>query len=486
MRSLPAMTDDTRPETLQAAVAGPPTLVRGRWVLTAAPDGAATPAWIRDGAVLLQGDRLVAVGTWAELSALHPDAAVRGGEHDVVTPGFVNTHGHFSEGLITGIGSQYTLWEWLHALIDRVNPVMHDGAAHAGTTLQAIQLLRSGVTTANDMFCSDPGRDAPVTPGVVRALDEVGLRGVVSFGSGDADRDFGFDAIAGEWDALREAADASRLSTFRVGISVVGRQTPEALERSVAYAADHGAGVHIHLQEVREEVTATFQRTGRSPVAHCAHEGLFAVPTIAAHCVWVDRRDRELIAEHRVGVAHNPVANMILASGIAPVAELRALGVDVGIGVDGPASNDAQDYLQAMKAAALLARTRDLQATAMSAREAFELATIGGARALRMDAEIGSLEPGKKADVVVLDGESPTLANVHDPYQAVVFVAGSREVKEVWVDGEPSVLGGDVVRVDVAEAVAAARPVADRLVAEAGLGRLSALAGGPLDATERV
>jgi cytosine/adenosine deaminase-related metal-dependent hydrolase len=477
------MTHETTPDPRLSRT--PSTLVRGRWVLTAAPDGAATPAVVRDGAVLLQGDRVVEVGTWADLSARHPGAAVRGGPHDLVTPGFVNTHGHFSEGLITGIASQYTLWEWLHALIDKVNPVMHDAAAHAGTTLQAIQLLRSGVTTANDMFCSDPGTAAPVTPGVVRALDEVGLRGVVSFGSGDADRDFGFDAIAGEWDALREAAEGSRLSTFRVGISVVGRQTPEALEKSVAYAAEHGAGVHIHLQEVREEVTATFQRTGRTPVAHCAHEGLFAVPTIAAHCVWVDRDDRALLAEHRVGVAHNPVANMILASGIAPVAELRALGVDVGIGVDGPASNDAQDYLQAMKAAALLARTRDLRATAMSAREAFEMATIGGARALRMDDAVGSLEPGKKADVVVLDGDSPALANVHDPYQAVVFVAGSREVKEVWVDGEPSVADGDVVRVDPAEAVRAARPVAERLVAEAGLGRLSALTGGPLDGTER-
>ena len=121
----------------------------------------------------------------------------------------------------------------------------------------------------------------------------------------------------------------------------------------------------------------------------------------------------------------------------------------------------------------------------MSAREAFEMGTIGGARALRMDTEIGSLEPGKRADVVVFDGDSPALANVHDPYQAVVFVAGSREVRDVWVDGELSLADHDVTKVDVREAVARARPLARQLVAEAGLERLSALTGGPLDDTER-
>jgi cytosine/adenosine deaminase-related metal-dependent hydrolase len=461
------------------------TLIRAGWVLTAAPDGAATPAAIRDGAVLLDGDRIAAVGTYADLAAAHPDAPVRGGAYDIVTPGFVNTHGHFSEGLITGIGSQYTLWEWLTALIGRVNPVMTRDKAHAGTVLQGIQLLRSGVTTANDMFCADPVPDEPATPGVVQALEELGLRGVVSFGSGDVDRDFGATPILEEFEALREAAAASRYSTFRVGVSSIGRYTDDTWQEHVDYAVAGGHGVHVHFHEVREEVTAARQRTGRTAIGHAEATGMFQVPVIAAHSVWVDREDRERYAANGVGVAHNPVANGILASGIAPIAELRALGVPVGIGVDGPASNDSQDFLQAMKTAALLARVRDLQATAMSAREAFEMGTIGGARALRMEDEIGSLEPGKRADLVVLDGDSPTLANVHDPYQAVVFVAGSREVRDVWVDGELSVADGDVTRVDVREAVERARPLARQLVAEAGLERLSALTGGTLDGTER-
>jgi len=443
-------------------------MIRGGWVMGTEP--------LADGAVVIDRDRIIAIGPYSELAIRYPDAPVHGGAYDIVAPGFVNTHGHFSEGLVTGIGSDLTLWEWIHDLINPLRPHYTPEIAYVGTLVAGIQMLRSGVTTANDMFVCDPGVGTPITPHVVQALDDLNLRGVVSFGAGDQRPGAAIAAEFEEHHALQEAAKASRLSTFRVGVGALGLQSDAMFTETVRYAIEGGHGVHIHVQEIREEVTATHLRTGRTVVGHCAHEGLFAAPTLAAHCVWVDRADRQLMAEHRVGVAHNPVANGILASGIAPVAELRQLGVDVGIGVDGAASNDSQDYLQAIKTAALLARVRDLQATAMQAREAFEMATIGGARALRMEDEIGSLELGKKADLVVFDGASPTLANIHDPYQAVVFVAGSREVKEVWVDGVLSLAGGDVVTVDVAEVAQRSRAAARELVGAAGLGRLSALA----------
>ncbi|MEO3855736.1 amidohydrolase [Acrocarpospora sp. B8E8] len=445
-------------------------LVRGRHVLTSA-----TPAVVDDGAVLVVGESIADVGPYDELRAAHPDAGALGGPYDIVTPGFVNTHGHFSEGLLAGIGEQYTLGEWIHGLINPIAPHLTRAMAYVATMLSGIQMLRSGITTANDMFVCEP-RPEPVTPAVVTALDELGLRGVVSFGAGDLRSAGEVAPQLAEHEALREAAAASRLCTFRVGIGAVGGQSDKLFAASADLAVRGGHGVHIHLHEVREEVTATRQRFGVTPIAHCAREGLFTAPTLAAHCVWADRADRDLLARHRVGVAHNPVANMILASGAAPVAELRALGVDVGIGVDGAASNDSQDMLQAVKATALLARVHHLQATAMTAREAFEMATIGGARALRMAATVGSLEPGKAADLVVFDGSSPALANVHDPYEAVVYVAGSREVKDVLVAGRPSVADGDVVTVDVADLVARSRPLARELVTRAGLSHLSELA----------
>lgn len=468
------------------------TLIRGGYVLTGAAPDAATPDVIRHGAVLLDGGSIAAVGTFAELSLAHPEARVHGGSNDIVTPGFVNTHGHFSEGLITGIASQFTLWEWITNLINPVSPHLDREMAYSGTMLAGIQMLLSGITTANDMFVTHPGKREPITPGVVEALDELNLRGVVSFGAGDMGSTRGIQAEFDEHEALRAAAASSRLSTFRVGIGAVGGQTDEMFARSVELAVTGGSGgtgasgssgaggsgfgVHIHLQEIREEVTATMQRKGLTAIAYSEKAGLFEAPTLAAHCVWVDRFDRDILARNRVGVAHNPVSNMILASGVAPVAEMRALGIDVGIGVDGPASNDSQDMMQAIKSTALLARVHYMQATAMSAREAFELATIGGARALRMADSIGSLEPGKAADVVVFDGDSAALGNVHDPFQAVVFAAGARDIASVWVDGRPSVMGGEIVTVDVRDTVERSRPLARRLARAAGLGELSELA----------
>ncbi len=237
---------------------------------------------------------------------------------------------------------------------------------------------------------------------------------------------------------MRPPAPAG-FSTFRVGVSSIGRYTDDTWQSTSTTRSPGGHGVHVHFHEVREEVTAARQRTGRTAIGHAEATGMFQVPVIAAHSVWVDREDRERYATNGVGVAHNPVANGILASGIAPVAELRALGVPVGIGVDGPASNDSQDFLQAMKTAALFApRPRPAGHGDERARGLRGGHDRRGPRA--PDGERDRIaEPGKRADLVVFDGDGPTLANVHDPYQAVVFTAGSREVRDVWVDGELSV-----------------------------------------------
>lgn len=443
-------------------------LVRGRYILTSA-----YPDIVENGAVRMAGGVIDSVGPWAELRALHPGDEVYGGADAVVTPGFVNTHGHFSEGLTTGIGEEFTLWEWIERIVSPMAGHITREMGYAGTMLAGMQMLLTGVTTANEMFVSDPG-DPPVTPGCVEALDELGLRGVVSFGASDVMRQAALGAVLEEHAALREAAEASRLSRFRTGIALLGAQSPPLLEASLELAAVHGS--HIHLHEVREEVTAIRSATGRSPIAQCAHLGLFEAPTLAAHCIWVDGSDRELLAEYGVGVAHNPVSNMILASGVCPVPELRRLGVNVGIGVDGPASNDRQDMLEAIKLAPLLQRVDRLQATAMSARDALAMATIEGARAVGVDREVGSIEPSKQADLVVFNGSSPALANIHDPFQAVVYCAGPRDITDVWVAGERSVAGGEIVHVDPAEAVERSRPLARELVRRAGLGEYSILA----------
>ena len=442
-------------------------LVRGGHVLTSS-----TPEMIEDGAVRIVGELIDEVGSWTDLRARYPEDDVHGDRHSIITPGFVNTHGHFSESLFAGIAEDFTLWEWIWAVINPTAPHHEYEIAYVGTLLAGIQMLQTGITVASDMYVCDPV-EAPVTPGVVRALDELGLRGVVSFGAADR-RGAAVSAILEEHDALREACEASRLSRFRIGIALLDAQSPRLFEHSVNLAAEHGS--HIHLHEVREEVSDIRAKTGRSPIAQCAHLGLFDGPTIAAHCVWVDERDREVLAEHAVGVAHNPVSNMILASGVCPVPALRRLGVAVGIGVDGAASNDRQDMLEAIKLAVLLQRVDHLQATALSARDALAMATIEGARSLRLDDELGSIEPNKQADIVVFDGSSPGIANIHDPFQTVVYRAGPRDISEVWVAGSRSVVDGQIVSVDFADVVERSRPLATKLARQAGINEHSLLA----------
>ena len=445
-------------------------LVRGKYILTSA-----VPEEIRNGALRIQNGIITEIDEWAVLHSKFPDDQIAGGPNDIIIPGLINAHGHFSEALITGIAEQYTLWEWIQELVGRVGPVLDFDMAYVGTLLSGIQMLQSGVTLVNDMFVYDPIKTKSATPGVVKALEEIRLRGIVSFGAGDMRSGVSVQRLLKEHESLAEASENSKLCNFSVGVATLRVQSPKLFKETINFSKRGNFGVHIHLQEVREEVTAVRNDLGLTPIQFCSQEGLFDNPTIAAHCVWIDSEDTRILADQSVSVAHNPIANMILASGVCPVPELRGMGVNVGIGIDGAGSNDSQDMLESIKMTPLLQRVKRLQATALSARDAFKMATIEGAKALGVNKELGSLEIGKKADFVVLNGNSPVLANIHDPFQAIVYCAGKREVREVWVEGEIVLKDGDVLNVSLGEVVERSRELALKLVESAGLSKLSSL-----------
>ncbi|MFL6129473.1 MAG: amidohydrolase family protein [Mycobacteriales bacterium] len=437
-------------------------LVRARHVLTSGPAG-----HVRDGAVAVRGDRVVAVGPYRELRRDLPQADVIGDGTGILTPGFVSCHGHFSEGLITGIGETHTLWEWIVKIIGPVQPHLTREIAQVGTLLKGAEMALSGVTSTADMYCHAPG-PAPSVPGVVEALDRIGLRGDVSYGAQDTSNPRSLERVLAEHEALAGAAARSRRTRYRVGLATVPMSSDELIHATVKLLADTPR-LHVHLHEVREEVTHSRTTRGMSSIEYAARAGLLDAQVVAAHCVWLDETDISLLRSHRVAVAHNPVSNMILASGVCPVRRLRRDGVSVGLGLDGPASNDSQDMIETMKLAALLQKVHHLQATAMTAPEVLEMATIEGARALGLDDQVGSLEPGKAADLVLFSEQSPSLGNIHDPYQELVYCASVRDVDRVWVAGEPVVAGGRVLGVDLAELLPHARELAVKLAVDAGL-----------------
>jgi cytosine/adenosine deaminase-related metal-dependent hydrolase len=301
----------------------------------------------------------------------------------------------------------------------------------------------------------------------VDGLEEMGLRAEVSFGAEDAFDPHPVSAFIAEHEALADRAAASPLVRFRLGVGTILGQTGALLSASADEARRNGWPVHTHLAEVREEVVDARVRTGRNTVEIARDSGLLDVPVIAGHCIWVGRPDIGILAAHGVAAAHNPVANMILASGVCPVDSLRSAGIAVGLGTDGAASNDSQNMLEAMKAAALLQKVSRLDPRALTAPDVLAMATIDGARGLGLGAAIGSLETGKRADVVRFHGHGPGLANIHDPYQQLVYCTSPLDVADVWVDGRPRVRGS---------LIDDSRPLAAELVTRAGMQDLSCLA----------
>ncbi|MCO1656713.1 amidohydrolase family protein [Pseudonocardia humida] len=437
-------------------------LIRARHVLTCGPGGD-----LRDGAVLVRGGRIAGVDAFERLRAAAPDVEVVGDGTGILVPGFVSCHGHFSEGLVSGIGEAHTLWEWFAHVVGPLEAHLTREVALVGTLLRGAEMALSGVTTVADMFCAAPGAE-PVTPGVVDGLERLGLRGDVSYGAADTPGPRPLGPLLAEHEALADAAAASRRSRFRVGLATVPESSDELVAATARLVADTGR-LHVHLHEVREEVTQCRVTRGAAAIAFAERAGLLDGQTLAAHCVWLDDADIAVLRRRDVAVAHNPVSNMILASGVCPVPRLRREGLTVGLGLDGPASNDSQDMLETMKTAALLQKVHHLQATAITARDVVHMATIGGATALGMADEIGSLEPGKAADLVWLPEHSPSLAAIHDPYQKLVYCASVRDVARVWVDGEPVVADGRVLGVDVPDLLPRAHELAVRLAVDAGL-----------------
>lgn len=452
-------------------------LVRGAWILTMASNG----QLVRDGAVALADDGSIAsVGTYERLAAEYPEAEVFGDGNGIVMPGLVNAHTHLTECLIPGMAETSNLYQWFERVVNPVGRVITREEVALGTRLKSVEMLRSGITVVNDMSCHrNLGSDASL--GAVDGLADAGMRGVVSFGAEDIYEGAPApEVFMAEHEALADRASSEEMIEFRCGIGTVLNMSDPLFDLTVSACKEHGWAVHTHLAEVHAELMESKERFGCSTIEHSGREGLLDCEVIAGHCIWCEEGDIGLLKSKDVAVSHNPVANMILASGVCPVPRLRTEGVRVGLGTDGAASNDNQDMFGVLKCAGLLHKVSTLDAAIIDGRAVMEMATIDGARALGLDHLIGSLEAGKRADLVLLDGNTPELATIHDPWQQLVYCATARCVTDVWLDGQRRVEAGEVVGVDLPSLVSESRDAATDLVQRAGLGHESVLAGNGL------
>ncbi len=371
-------------------------------------------------------------------------------------PGFVNAHTHAAMTLLRGFADDLPLDRWL---ADRIWPVeahLDVDHIHAGTLLAATEMLAGGVTTFADMYLH--------MDGAAEAVQEVGARAVLSPGL--------LEALGPMDETMASAVDFARRwhggadGRITVKLGPHGVYTcPPAFLRDIADAArDLGIGLHMHLSETRDEVEGARERFGASPVQVAADAGILAAGCLAAHAVWVDDVDISVLAESGAGVSHNPRSNMKLASGIAPVDRLRAAGIPVGLGTDGAASANQLTMLEEMRTASLLQKVSRSDATLLPAAESLRMATLDGARALGLQDEIGSLSPGKRADIVVLRPDRAGTTPVHDPLSTVVYSAQDQDVEMVFCDGRLVVDHGRAVTVDLEEVRREANRHALRLV----------------------
>ncbi len=429
-------------------------LVLGGTVLTLEPGSSP----IKNGAVAVAGGKIVAVGPADELLEYAPTGEVVNGSDCLILPGFVNTHSHLAMTLLRGIADDLPLKAWLE---DNIWPAekqhMSRGTVRLGTLLAVAEQLLAGVTTTTDMyFFGDE---------VAAVLERAGMRGVVA----ESLIDFATPRCATTDEMIAKQLDLIERYRYHPLITPsVAAHAPYSvsaanLVREAELAEEHGVPLQIHLAETRWEVDEILSRKGVSPVRYLADLGVLSERTVAAHCVHLSEDDIELLAEFEVGVAHNPASNLKLASGVAPVPRLVERGVKVGLGTDGAASNNTLDLLRDAQLAALIHKGVSGNPRVLPARTLLEMLTIGGARVLGLDDRIGTLSPGKEADLICVDVSGVHATPLYDPYSHVINAARSSDVRHVMIGGRTVVRDRQLETLDLAHIQGQVREVAKRI-----------------------
>ena len=393
---------------------------------------------IENGAVAVRGDRIVGVGTKGEIDAKFQAKQRLDRPEAILAPGLINTHTHAAMSLLRGVADDLNLQDWLNKFIfPAESKNLSREYVRWGTRLGALEMLLGGTTTFTDMYYFEDV--------VAEVAKEAGMRGVL----GETIIRFPVADAKTPADALRFTE--GYLTRFRNDPLVVAAVAPhaiytnsdETLKAARALANKYGAPLLIHVSETKKENDDEMAARHKTPVQALDALGVFRGRTVAAHCVWVNDADLAILKTRGVGVAHNPSSNMKLASGVAPVPKMRALGIAVGLGTDGPAgSNNDFNMFEEMDLAVKLQNVSTLNPQALSAAAALEMATIGGARALGLEKEIGSLEAGKRADLITVRTDRPNGVPLYNPVSQMVYALKAEDVRDVMVNGRPLVRDG--------------------------------------------
>jgi len=402
-------------------------LLNARWVVPVVPEGVVLERY----SVAVKGGAIEAVLPTPRAIEAYPDYRRVDLPEHVLIPGLVNAHTHAAMTLMRGLADDLALMRWLQEHIWPAE-AKHVSAqfVHDGTLLACAEMLRGGVTCFNDMYFFPEA--------AVEATLEAGMRG--SFGMIVLDYPTVYasdpDDYIAKGLALRDRYRDHPMLSFCLAPHAPYTVSDRSFGKIATLAAELDCPVHCHVHETEDEIARSVAEHGVRPLERLRSLGIVGPNLISVHSVHLSADEISLLATHGSSVAHCPTSNLKLASGFAPVAALVAEGVNVGLGTDGAASNNRLDGFQEMRQAALLAKAVARNAEAIPAHTALRLATLGGARALGLDTRIGSIEPGKRADLAAVRLAGPELVPIFDPVSHLVYCAGREDVSHVWVEGE--------------------------------------------------
>lgn len=414
-----------------------------------------TPEEIKEGSILIKDDIIVEIGD--NISEDNVDKIIDG-TGKITLPGLINTHTHLSMALFRGLTDDLALDTWLNDHIWPMEAHLNERNCYVGALLGACELIKSGTTTFSDMYF--------YMQDVARAVYEAGIRGVLSHGM----IDFGIEEKRNQEfiENISLFEDCNGIADGRIKV-FFGPHSPytcskELLERVREEANTYQTGIHIHVAETKKEINNVIEATGKRPFEYLDEIGLLGPDVVAAHSVWLSDEEIQIIKERGVKISHSPCSNMKLASGISPVAKLLEEGICVSLGTDGASSNNNLDLIEEMKTASLLQKVDTLNPEVLTAEETLKMGTIYGAQALGLDDEIGSIEVGKKADLILIDTNAPNLTPDSASLASnVVYAANGSNVDTTICNGKILMENREILVLDEEKILAEAKKVLEEM-----------------------
>lgn len=427
-----------------------------------------------DGAVAVDGDSIAAVGRTEDLLEKFSYDRIVDAKDKLLMPGFVNAHVHLFQTLYRGMGDDLLLADWLAKCIYPLSYYLDEDASRVGAELSALEMLRTGVTTYVDSHYIT--RDKRCYDGIAQGTLHTGIRGVIgrsTVNSTDTTPEPFRESID---TAQRECARVieayhnhpSGLLTVRVEPLNESSTTPDMIRAMYEVAKQYNVGMSMHLAETIVRYQSTLERFGKTPVAYLNDLGVLGSHILLAHCIWLNKTDIAVLKNTGSNVVYNAVSNQYLADGIADIAGMDRAGVSVALGADGAASNNSLNMFQVLKSAVLLQRANTLDVFSLTAQRVLEMATIDGAKAIGMADRIGSLEAGKKADLLLLDLNDVTMTPRKSCISNIVYSANTSAVDTVMVNGKILLEDGEFTSIDEQAVYRSANQTLNRLAEKSG------------------